>query len=64
MKFNNNNSSFYQVIVLSLAPEMKTRKSIDKVDKLLDLLKKHIKEEKCGYGTIELFKEYERLTTA
>jgi hypothetical protein len=42
---------------------MTTRKSIDKIVKLLDLLDKHMKEEKCGHSAKELFNEYEKLTT-
>jgi len=42
---------------------MTKRKSIDKVVKLLDLLDKHMKEEKCGHSPRELLKEYEKLTT-
>jgi hypothetical protein len=41
---------------------MTTRKSIDKVAQLLDLLDKHINEENCGHSAKEL-KEYEKLTT-
>jgi len=42
---------------------MTTRKSIDKVVKLLDLLDKHMNEEKCGHSAKELLKEYKKLTT-
>ena len=40
---------------------MKDRKSIDKVNKLLDLLEKHIKEKNCNHSTIDLLREYEKL---
>lgn len=33
--------------------------SIDKISKLLDVLDKHIKEEKCRHTPKELFEEYE-----
>jgi len=39
-------------------------KGINKVIKLLDLLDKHIKEQKCGHSAEELLQEYENLTTA
>jgi hypothetical protein len=42
---------------------MTTKKSIDKVAKLLDLLDKHIKEEICRHGPRELLREYEKLMT-
>jgi hypothetical protein len=42
---------------------MMTKKSIDKVAKLLDLLDKHIKEENCRHGPKELLREYEKLMT-
>jgi hypothetical protein len=42
---------------------MTTKKSIDKVAKLLDLLDKHIKEENCRHGPKELLREYEKLMT-
>ena len=42
---------------------MTTRKSIDKVAKLLDLLDKHIKEENCRHSSKDLLREYEKLTT-
>ena len=38
---------------------MTTRKSIDKVAKLLDLLDKHIKEQNCRHSPKELLREYE-----
>ncbi|HEX6378789.1 MAG TPA: hypothetical protein VFZ60_06900 [Nitrososphaeraceae archaeon] len=43
---------------------MKNRKSIDKVNKLLDLLEKHIKEQNCKHSSIDLLREYEKLTAA
>ncbi|HEX7274860.1 MAG TPA: hypothetical protein VF248_04525 [Nitrososphaeraceae archaeon] len=42
---------------------MINRKSIDKVDKLLDLIDKHIREENCQHNPGELLQEYEKLTT-
>jgi len=42
---------------------MTTKKSIDKVAKLLDLLDKHIKEENCQHSPIDLLREYEKLVT-
>jgi hypothetical protein len=41
---------------------MKTRKGIDKIAKLLDLLDEHLKEEYCRHSPKQLLKEYERLT--
>jgi hypothetical protein len=38
-------------------------KGINKVIKLLDLLDKHINEEKWGHSAEELLQEYENLTT-
>jgi hypothetical protein len=40
---------------------MTTRKSIDKVAKLLDLLDKHIKERNCQHSSKDLLREYEKL---
>jgi hypothetical protein len=40
---------------------MSTRKSIDKVAKLLDLLDKHIKEKNCHHSSKDLLSEYEKL---
>ena len=40
---------------------MTTRKSIDKVAKLLDLLDKHIKEKNCRHSSKDLLIEYEKL---
>lgn len=37
-----------------------TGTNIDKVSKLLDVLDKHIKEEKCQHTPNELLKEYEK----
>ena len=37
---------------------MTTKKSIDKVAKLLDLLDKHIKEENCRHSPKDLLREY------
>jgi hypothetical protein len=37
-----------------------TGTNIDKVSKLLDVLDKHIKEEKCQRTPNELLKEYEK----
>jgi hypothetical protein len=49
--------------MLSIAKlTMNNRKSIDKVDKLLDLIDKHIREENCQHNPGEL-QEYEKLTT-
>ena len=42
---------------------MTTKKSIDKVAKLLDLLDKHIKEENCRHSPKYLLREYEKLMT-
>ena len=39
------------------------RNNIDKVAKLLDLLDKHIHEERCEHSAKELLIEYEKLTT-
>jgi hypothetical protein len=41
---------------------MTTKKSIDKVAKLLDLLDNHIKEENCRHNSKDLLKEYEKMT--
>ena len=41
---------------------MTTKKSIDKVAKLLDLLDKH-KEENCRHSPKDLLREYEKLMT-
>ena len=40
---------------------MKDRNRIDKVNKLLDLLEKHIKEKNCRHSSIDLLREYEKL---
>ena len=40
---------------------MSTRKSIDKVAKLLDLLDKHIKEKNCPHSSKDLLSEYKKL---
>ena len=40
---------------------MTTKKSIDKVAKLLDLLDKHIKEKNCRHSSKDLLSEYEKL---
>jgi hypothetical protein len=40
---------------------MITRKSIDKVAKLLDLLDKHINEKNCRHSSKDLLREYEKL---
>ncbi|HZA69681.1 MAG TPA: hypothetical protein VE548_08265 [Nitrososphaeraceae archaeon] len=42
---------------------MRTRKSIDNVAKLLDLLDKHIREEKCPHSPNDIRKEYEKMTS-
>jgi hypothetical protein len=42
---------------------MTARKNIDKVVKLLALLDEHIKEQNCQHSPIELFEQYDRLTT-
>ena len=42
---------------------MTTKKSIDKVAKLLDLFDKHIKEENCRHSLKDLLIEYEKLVT-
>jgi len=55
--------AFIKFIVYSLAHQMKTTKSKDKIAKLLDLLDKHINEENCRHGPEELLKEYEKLTS-
>ena len=41
---------------------MTTKKSIDKVAKLLDLLDKHIKEENCRHCANDVLREYEKMT--
>jgi hypothetical protein len=41
---------------------MTTKKSIDKVVKLLDLLDKHIHEQNCRHSPNKLLREYEKLT--
>jgi hypothetical protein len=43
---------------------MSTKKSVDKVAKLLDLLDKHIKEENCRHNPKDVLKEYPELMTA
>jgi hypothetical protein len=43
---------------------MTTRKSIDKIAKLVDLLDEHIKEVNCLHSPKDLFREYEKLTAA
>jgi hypothetical protein len=48
-------------IVHSLAYQMRTRESIDKVSKLLDLLDKHIREKNCNHSSKDLLREYEKL---
>jgi hypothetical protein len=55
--------AFINLVVHSLLP-MKNRKSIDKVNKLLDLLEKHIHEKNCNDSSIDLLREYEKFTTA
>ena len=40
---------------------MSSRKSIEKVEKLLDLLDKHIKEKNCRHSSKDLLSEYEKL---
>ncbi len=55
--------AFIKFIVHSLAHQMTTTKSKDKIVKLLDLLDKHINEENCRHGPEELLKEYEKLTS-
>jgi len=55
--------AFIKFIVHSLAHQMTTTKSKDKIVKLLDLLDKHINEENCRHGPEELLKEYENLTS-
>jgi hypothetical protein len=40
---------------------MSTKKRVDKVGKLLDLLDKHIKEENCRHSPKDLLREYEKL---
>jgi len=42
---------------------MITKKSIDKVAKLWDLLDKHIKEKNCRHNARDLLGEYEKLTS-
>ena len=42
---------------------MTTRKSLDKVAKLLDLLDEHIKEKKCVHSPNDILKEYKKMTT-
>lgn len=42
---------------------MRTGKSIDKIAKLLDLLDKHIHEEKCPHSPNDILKEYEKITS-
>jgi hypothetical protein len=41
---------------------MTTRKNIDKIAKLLDLLDNHIREQNCRHSPKDLLKEYEKLT--
>jgi hypothetical protein len=41
---------------------MTSRKRIDKVAKLLELLDKHIKEKNCDHNSTDLFLEYNKLT--
>ena len=55
--------AFINFIVHSLAYQMKTRGSIDKVAKLLDLLDKHIRERNCNHSSKDLLREYEKLTS-
>jgi hypothetical protein len=42
---------------------MSTKKSVDKVTELLDLLDKHMKEENCRNNPKDLLREYEKLVT-
>ena len=42
---------------------MGSKKAIDKVAKLLDLLDKHIKEKNCLHNSKDLLAEYEKSTT-
>jgi hypothetical protein len=42
---------------------MYTKKNIDKVAKLLDLLDRHIKEDNCRHSPKDLLREYEKLMT-
>ena len=55
--------AFINFIVHSLAHQMTTRKSIDKVAKLLDLLDKHIREKNCNHSSKDLLREYEKIMT-
>ncbi|HXW12061.1 MAG TPA: hypothetical protein VD694_04810 [Nitrososphaeraceae archaeon] len=41
---------------------MTSRKRIDNVAKLLELLDKHIKETNCNHNSKDLFLEYKKLT--
>ena len=54
--------TFINFIVHSLLP-MKNRKSIDKINKLLDLLEKHIREKNCSHSSIDLLSEYQKLNS-
>ena len=40
---------------------MTSKKSIDKIAQILDLLDKHIHEENCGHSSKELLREYEEM---
>jgi hypothetical protein len=42
---------------------MYTKKNIDKVAKLLDLLDRHVKEDNCRHSPKDLLREYEKLMT-
>jgi len=67
MDYNDELSSifvaFIKFIVHRVASQMTTRKRIDKIAKLLDLLDKHIHEENCRHSPKDLLREYKELTT-
>lgn len=57
------NIAFIYLLSLAYLPTMYTKKNIDKVAKLLDLLDRHIKEDNCRHSPKDLLREYEKLMT-